>query len=231
MFTAIQFVQIAVLVILLLILLVLFCAIDLVVDLKKKDQNISGKIMIKWLFLSYSKVFYPTEPKTSISKKGQDDSEKEKVEKPDSATVKDADKVPEEKIIDEAQSPKKKKELKAKDILRIFNNIKKPLFRLFKGTISNIRLHCGKCDLCFGLPDPADTGMLCGFLYGGFGFLHQYWQDFSYFLEPHFHEKVLDLQLMADVRIRIYRFIPVFLRFALNWGVLRTGWLLVRTYI
>jgi len=39
MFTAIQFVQIAVLVILLLILLVLFCAIDLVVDLKKKRSE------------------------------------------------------------------------------------------------------------------------------------------------------------------------------------------------
>ncbi|WP_321419987.1 DUF2953 domain-containing protein [uncultured Methanomethylovorans sp.] len=230
MFTAIQFVQIAVMIILLLILLVLFCAIDLVVDLKKKDQDISGKIMVKWLFLSYSKVFYPNEPNNSDSKKGQAASEKEKVEKSSSATVKDMDEVSEEKIINEAKSPKMKKELKAKDILRIFNNIKKPLFRLFKGTISNIRLRCGKCDLLFGLPDPADTGMLCGFLYGVFGFLHQYWRNFSYFLEPRFHEKAFDLQLMADVRIRIYRFIPVFLRFALNWGVLRTGWLLVRTY-
>lgn len=231
MFTAIQFVQIAVLVILLLILLVLFCAIDLVVDLKKKDQNISGKIRIKWLFLSYSKVFYPTEPNTSISKKSQDTSEKEKVEKSASITVKGAGEVPEEKVINESKSSEKKKELKAKDIFRIFNNIKKPLLRLFKGTISNIRLHYGKCDLCFGLPDPADTGILCGFLYGIFGFLHQYWKDFSYFLEPRFHEKAFNIQLMADVRIRIYRFIPVFFRFALNWGVLRTGWLLVRTYI
>lgn len=231
MFTAIQFVQVAVLVILLLILLVLFCAIDLVVDLKKRDQDISGKIIVKWLFLSYSKVFYPTEPKTSVSKKGQDASEKEKVEKSSPITVKGADKVPEEKIRNEEKSPEKNKELKAKDILRIFNNIKSPLLRLFKGTISNIRLRCGNCDLCFGLPDPADTGMLCGFLYGIFGFLHQYWKDFSYFMEPSFHEKAFNIQLMADVRIRIYRFIPVFLRFAFDWGVLRTGWLLVHTYI
>lgn len=229
MFTAIQFVQVAVLVILFLALLVLFCAIDLVVDLKKKDQDISGKIMIKWLFLSYSKVFYPTEPTSSISEKEQDAGKKEEVEKFSPANVKDTDKGLEEKVIKSKES-KKKKGLKPKEILGIINSIKKPLFRLLKGTISNIRLRCGKCDLCFGLPDPADTGMLCGFLFGVFGSLHQYWRNFSYFLEPGFDEKILDLQLMADVRLRIYRFIPVFLRFVFNRSVLRTGWLLVRTY-
>jgi hypothetical protein len=229
MFTAIQFVQVAVLVILFLALLVLFCAIDLVVDLKKKDQDISGKIMIKWLFLSYSKVFYPTEPTSSISEKEQDAGKKEEVGKFSPANVTDTDKGLEEKVIKSKES-KKKKGLKPKEILGIINSIKKPLFRLLKGTISNIRLRCGKCDLCFGLPDPADTGMLCGFLFGVFGSLHQYWRNFSYFLEPGFDEKILDLQLMADVRLRIYRFIPVFLRFVFNRSVLRTGWLLVRTY-
>jgi hypothetical protein len=52
MFTAIQVVQVAALVIILLALLVLFCAIDLIVDLKKKDRDISGRIVVKWLFLS-----------------------------------------------------------------------------------------------------------------------------------------------------------------------------------
>ncbi|WP_370572702.1 hypothetical protein [Methanomethylovorans sp.] len=67
-------------------------------------------------------------------------------------------------------------------------------------------------------------------LFGAFGSLHQYWHDFSYFLEPSFDEKALDLQLMADVRLRIYKFIPVFLRFAFDRRVLKTDWLLVRTY-
>lgn len=230
MFTAIQVVQVAALVILLLVLLVLFCAIDLIVDLKKKDQDISGRIVIRWLFLSYSKMFYPTKPESSASEKEEDEDEEEEIEKSGLAIVKGADKAPEEKITNEAKSTKKKKELKAKDIIKIFNTIKTPLFRLFRGTMRNIRLYCGRCDLSFGLPDPADTGMLCGFLFGAFGSLHQYWQDFSYFLEPRFDERVLDMQLMADVRLRIYRFIPVFFRFALDRGVLRTGWLLVRTY-
>jgi hypothetical protein len=230
MFTAIQVVQVAALVILLLALLVLFCAIDLIVDLKKKDQDISGRIVIRWLFLSYSKMFYPTESKSSVSKKEQDAGKKKEIEKSSPVTVKDADKAPEEKITNGAKNAKKKKELKAKDIIKIFNTIKTPIFRLFRGTMRNLRLRCGRCDLSFGLPDPADTGMLSGFLFGAFGSLHQYWQDFSYFLEPRFDEKVLDMQLMADVRLRIYRFIPVFLRFALDRGVLRTGWLLVRTY-
>lgn len=230
MFTAIQVVQVAALVILLLALLVLFCAIDMIVDLRKKDQDISGRIVIKWLFLSYSKVFYPTESKSSVSEKKQDEGKKEKMEKFGSVTVEDADKAPEEKIKNEIKSAKKKKGLKAKDIIKIINNIKAPLLRFLRGVMSNIRFHCGRCDICFGLPNPADTGMLCGFLFGVFGSLHQYWQDFSYFVDPRFDEKVLDLQLMADVRLRIYRFIPIFLRFALDWGVLRTGWLLVRTY-
>jgi hypothetical protein len=224
MFTVIQIIQLAALVILLLTLLVLFCAVDLIVDLKKKDQDISGKIAIKWLFISYSRVFYPTKSKGSDLKKEQDAGKKEEVEKSASASIRHADGAPDKSI------GKKKKGLKAKDVLRIFNNIKSPFFRLFRGTMCNLMLRCGKCDLRFGLPDPADTGMLCGFLFGAFGSLHQYWHDFSYFLEPRFDEKALDFQLMADVRLRIYKFIPVFLRFAFDRRVLRTGWLLVRTY-
>lgn len=212
------------LLILFLALLVLFCAIDLMVDLKKKDKDISGKIVIKWLFISYSKVFYPTKPKTSDSKKKQDRDKKVKVGKSGPTSLKNVGKEPDK------NTTKKKKGLKARDIPGILNNIKTPLFRLFRSTMHNLGLRCGKCDLRFGLPDPADTGMLCGVLFGAFGSLHQYWQDFSYFLEPRFDEKVLDLQFMADVRLRIYKFIPVFLRFAFDRGVLRTGWLLVRTY-
>lgn len=222
MFTVIQIIQLAALVILLLALLVLFCAVDLMVHLSKKGQDISGKIVIKWLFISYSRVFYPTESKGS--KIEQDAGKKEEVEKSAPASIRDADGTPDKNI------GKKKKGLKAKDVFGIFNNIKSPLFRLFRGTMRNLMLRCGKCDLRFGLPDPADTGMLCGFLYGAFGSLHQYWHDFSYFLEPSFDEKALDLQLMADVRLRIYKLIPVFLRFAFDRRVLKTGWLLVRTY-
>ncbi|HAE42681.1 MAG TPA: hypothetical protein DCG34_07150 [Clostridiales bacterium] len=213
MFTVIQIIQLAALVILLVALLVLFCAVDLMVDLSKKGQDISGKIIIKWLFISYSRVFYPTESYPTESegpdlKKEQDEDKKEEVE----------------------NIGKKKKGLKAKDVLAMFNNIKNPLFRLFRDTMRNLMLRCGKCDLRFGLPDPADTGMLCGVLFGAFGSVHQYWHDFSYFLEPRFDEKVLDLQLMADVRLRIYKFIPIFLHFAFDRKVLRTSWLLVRTY-
>ncbi len=224
MFTVIQIIQVAALVILLLALLVFFCAVDLMVDLRTKGQDISGKIVIKWLFISYSRVFYPTKSKGSDLKKEQDAGKKEEVEKSVPASIRHVDGVPDKNI------GKKKKGLKAKDALRIFNNIKSPLFRLFRGTMRNLMLRCGKCDLRFGLPDPADTGMLCGFLFGAFGSLHQYWHDFSYFLEPRFDEKALDLQLTADIRLRIYKLIPVFLRFAFDRRVLRTGWLLVRTY-
>ena len=230
MFTAIQVVQVAALVIILLALLVLFCAIDLIVDLKKKDRDISGRIVIKWLFLSYSRVFYPAESVSSASKKNGDAGKKEEMEKSGDIGVGHGETESEEKITNEAKSRKKKKELKAKDFIKIFHDVKKPLLRFFKGTMCNLRLRCGRCDVAFGFPDPADTGALCGFLFGVFGSMHHYWQDFSYFLEPRFDDKVLDLELMADMRVRIYRFIPMFLRFALDRGVLRTGWLLVRTY-
>jgi len=230
MFTLIQIVQVVALAILLLVLLVLFCAIDLIVDLKKKDQDISGKILIKWLFLSYSKVFYPAEPGSSVSKKEEVNGEKEEMGNSSHVNVGHGRKEPEENITNEAKSTKNKRELKAKDFIKIYYDIKNPLLRLFKGTMRNLVLRCGRCDVAFGLPDPADTGMLCSFLFGAFGSLHQYWQNFYYFLEPRFDDKVLDLELMADVRMRIYKFIPTFLRFALDRGVLRTGWLLVRTY-
>lgn len=85
MFTVIQIIQLAALVILLVALLVLFCAVDLMVDLSKKGQDISGKIIIKWLFISYSRVFYPTESYPTESegpdlKKEQDEDKKEEVE-------------------------------------------------------------------------------------------------------------------------------------------------------
>ncbi len=230
MFTAIQVVQVAALVILLLVLLVLFCAIDLIVDLKKKDQDISGKIVIKWLFISYSKVLYPSEPGSSASKKEDEAGKKEEMGTSIHVNAEHKEKKPEEKITNEGKSTKNKKELKAKDFIKIYYDIKAPLLRLFKGTMRNLKLRYGRCDVAFGLPDPADTGMLCGFLFGVFGSLHHYWQSFSYFLQPRFDDKVLDLEFMADVRVRIYRFIPTFLRFALDLGVLRTGWLLVRTY-
>ena len=230
MFTAIQVVQAAALVIMLLVFLVLFCAIDLIVDLNKRDKDISGRIVIKWLFLSYSKVFYPSDPGSSVSKKEREAGNKEEMEKSGHVSVRHGETEPEGKITNESKSTKKKKQLKAKDFIKIYYDIKKPLLRFFKGTMCNLRSRCGRCDVAFGLPDPADTGILCGFLFGVFGSLHHYWQDFSYFLEPRFDDQVLDLELMADVQVRIYRFIPILVLFALDRGVLRTGWLLVRTY-
>jgi hypothetical protein len=230
MFTAIEIVQIVAIVSLLMVLLILFCAIDLMVYLRKKDQDISGSIVIRWLFLSYSKVFYPHTAVSSASKKDHPLLKKEEMENFEYDVVKNFDKVSKGKITKESKSKKKKKELNAKDTLMIFNNIKKPLLRLVRGTICNLKLRCGRCEVSFGFSDPADTGILCGFLFGLFGSVNQYLKNFSYFLEPKFDEKVLNLEFKADVRVRIYKFIPHVLRFTFDRGVLRTGWLLVRTY-
>lgn len=230
MFTAMQVVQVAALIVILLALLTLFCAIDLIVDVKKKGQDISGRVVVKWLFLSYSRFFYPSGAESSAPKKGKDAGKKEEMEKSGHISAMHGETVPEEKSTDGTKSTKKKKELKIKDLVKIFLDVKKPLLRFINDVMCNLRFRSCRCAVTFGLPDPADTGVLCGFLFGIFGSLRHYRQNFSYFLEPRFDDKMLDIELIADVRVRIYRFIFIFLRFALDRGVLRTGWLLVRTY-
>lgn len=208
-----QILLIVIIILVLIFLSLLFCAIDIIIDLKKTGTDTTGTINIKWLFLSYSKVL----PHNKSSKIND---------------IKDENKSHNKSEINSQESKKEdqKNNLSVQEYLQILRNIRIPLFNFLKQILKAIKLHSGELDLRLGVLDPADTGILIGILFSIFGIIKQYWSRFSYYIEPKFDDNVLDLILLLDVRLRIYRFIYPIFRLVLNRNILKSGWLLLRNF-
>lgn len=237
MLSFVQVLLIAVLILALLLLLVLFCAIDIIIDIKKIDSNLTGKIVIKWLFFSYYKMLYPQEQTIDKSKtKNGEKKETSSTENHKESKIRNdiTSENSKHKSTDaksqQSKNKEQKKGLSVKDYIQIFKDVQSPIFKFLKEISKAIRLHFGQCDLQFGLSNPSDTGMLIGILFSIFGTIRQYWRNFSYYIEPKFEGNVLNIILILDVRLRIYRFISPFFKFIFNRKILKTGWFLIRNF-
>lgn len=111
---------------------------------------------------------------------------------------------------------------------RMVYGIRDPVFSLLKGILSAIHIRDLSCDLSYGLPDPADTGTLCGYLHTLASVVHSGCRKFHYSVIPQFSEEHLDVRMEGDIRFRIGSFIPPLLRFIFSRKVLSTGWWFLR---
>ena len=163
------------------------------------------------------------EKKEEIEKKKIKGIEKEKVEKIEKEKLKGKEKKVEkkkvEKIETEIEESKESKKFWKKEysyILRAFRCLREPLFRLFSDTLNALKIKHLDADFTFGLPDPADTGMLCGFFHSLLGALHGRCRQCSVYINPVFMDPVLDFRGNTKISIKIYSIIFSFFKFILN---------------
>jgi hypothetical protein len=112
--------------------------------------------------------------------------------------------------------------------LEAYKTLRKPLFRLFSDMLNAIKIKNLKADLTFGLPDPADTGMLCGFIHSILGIVYSRCHRCSFSVCPVFMESLLDFKGSAEIRVKIYSLIFPFIKFILNGKTLSFTYSIVK---
>ncbi|MHC1755884.1 MAG: DUF2953 domain-containing protein [Methanosarcina sp.] len=112
--------------------------------------------------------------------------------------------------------------------LEAYKALRKPLFRLFSDMLNAIKIKNLKADLTFGLSDPADTGMLCGFIHAILGTVYSRCRSCSFSVCPVFMESLLDFRGSAEIRIKIYSLIFPFIKFIFNGKTLSFTYSIVK---
>jgi hypothetical protein len=100
--------------------------------------------------------------------------------------------------------------------LEAFKYLRGPLFRLFSDLLNGIKVKRLKSDITFGLSDPADTGMLCGFIHVIAGLTYSRYKNCSFFINPVFTNPIVDFRGDIDIRVRIYSLILPMIKFMFN---------------
>jgi hypothetical protein len=116
-------------------------------------------------------------------------------------------------------------------ILRAFRCLREPLFRLFSNTLNALKIKHLDADFTFGLPDPADTGMLCGFAHSLVGVLHGRCRHCRVYINPVFLDPVLDFQGNTKISIKIYSLVFSFLKFILNRNTLSFTYSIIKEWL
>ena len=97
--------------------------------------------------------------------------------------------------------------------LEAFRALRKPLFRLFSDLLNGIKIKHLESYLTFGLSDPAETGMLCGFIHTVAGLAYNRCRKCSFSINPVFINPMMDFRGSMEIRVRIYSLIFPMLKF------------------
>jgi hypothetical protein len=100
--------------------------------------------------------------------------------------------------------------------LEAFRSLRKPLFHLFSDLLNGIKIKRLESYMTFGLSDPADTGMLCGFIHSVAGLAYSRCRHCSFSINPVFMNPMMDFRGDMEIRIRIYSLIFPMLKFMFN---------------
>lgn len=203
----------------LLLLLVLLTRIGLTLDVKAKNlegkYEFTGVFNIKWLLFSYT--FFPEKlekEKTELqSSRFKEEQEKEQEKKP------------------EKQQEKGQIKEKLFFSLKSFKLLRVPLFHLFSDLLKGIDIQHLDASFSFGFQDPADTGVVCGFLHGLSGLLYSRCEKCKIRIEPQFLDSGLDFRGNARINIKIYSLIFPFIKFIINRRTLYFIFLILRQKI
>ncbi len=203
------------------VLLVLFAAIDVVFEVKGSGISVEHNVAVHWLF--FSRQVSPAEDNEIHEEKGHGDPE----------DVKDAEKFVTEKVTGYFETSKGKKRDKKKkrsvdmsfsEIIQAFRQLRSPVIRMLKGLIHAIKIPYARINAVYGFPDPAYTGVACGYSHALKGYLACNFENLKLQLEPDFTDSRMDLDISGKVSIRLYRLIAVVILFILNWSVIRFSW-------
>jgi hypothetical protein len=104
--------------------------------------------------------------------------------------------------------------------LEAFRSLRKPLINLFSDLLNGIKIKRLESCVTFGLSDPADTGMLCGFIHSIAGFIYSRCSYCSFSVNPIFMDPMLDFRGNAEIRVKIYSLIFPFIKFVFNKNTL-----------
>jgi len=111
---------------------------------------------------------------------------------------------------------------------KAFNSLRKPLFFLFSDLLNGIKIKSLESCMTFGLPDPSDTGILCGFLYAIVGSVYSHCKHCNFSIKPEFMDSMFDFQGNLEVRIKIHSLIFPFIKFIFNWNTLSFTYAVVK---
>lgn len=235
--------EIILLLIVVLILLVLFVSFHIMFVADKKGEQSYYKLIIKWLFLSY------TVSKGRLS--GSDDLSKGEIigEVPENVIVckvregtateirnlsrdeiigaETTKKPAEEEIIGLEKEEGEKKWTFGK-IVHVARMLFNPILKLVEDVLKQINISEIKCNLLYGFDNPADTGIASGYVYALRGYLHHQYDRIRLYAEPTFVEQKMDVHMLADISFRIASLLPALVTFLLNRDVRRVSWALIR---
>lgn len=240
--------EIILLLVAVLILLILFVSFHIMLVADKKGEQSYYKLIIKWLFLRY------TVSKSSIS--GSDDlargevigkmpenvivckvregtpTETRNLSRDDIIGAETTKKPAEEEIIclEEKKEGEKEEEKKwtIGKIVHLARMLFHPILKLVEDVLKKIHISEIKCNLLYGFDNPADTGIVSGYVYALRGYLHTQYDRIRLYAEPTFVEEKMDVHMLADISFRIASLVPAVVTFLLNRDVRRVSWALIR---
>ena len=202
-------IYVALAIIVLLIVLVVFAAFDVTIYVKAKKGRVDQYTKIKWMGLSYK---FKNESKKAAKK------EKKEV-----------------KLKKEKKETKPKKEKKTSSIgisvwFRVFRTVQKPIIRFIVDIFKTVKFRKISCNLTYGFSNPADTGMVSGFLYALKGLFSKRCTIFDFSIYPQFQDEVFDLHVLTNIRFRISSLLFAILRFVTNRKVLGAAWFIFKEW-
>ena len=160
-----------------------------------------------------------SEEKTEVKEKTEG---KEKIEKKEKASL--IDKIKGKKRVKKEDKVKPEMGLSNKEKiywgLKAFRLLRKPFLRMFSDLLRGIKIKRLESYMTFGLPDPADTGMLCGLINATAGFICSRCKYYSFSVNPVFMHPMLDFRGKAEINVRIYSMIFPFIKFIFNRNTL-----------
>ncbi|SDF44383.1 Protein of unknown function [Methanolobus vulcani] len=204
-----------------LVLLVLFAAIDVVFDMKGSGVSVEHTVVVHWLL--FSRQVSP-EPEDEVNDEHSNDDFPEE--------FKDAEKYVTEKVKGHFQESGEKEKTKKKksidmtysEMIQTFRQLRAPVIRFIKGLVCAIKIPDARVNAVYGFPDPSYTGIACGYSHALMAYLKCNFKNLRMNLEPDFVESKIEFDMSGKLRIRLYRFIPVILKFVFNMSVLRFSW-------
>ncbi|RZN36058.1 MAG: DUF2953 domain-containing protein [Methanosarcinales archaeon] len=119
---------------------------------------------------------------------------------------------------DENARGKTGEEMDVKRIFEMFRTLHRPVATLARRVVHRIDFKELSCRIIFGLNDPADTGMLSGFLYAVSAPLTRF-PAVSIRLHPIFHEPTFAYRVRGSLKVTFGRMVIPAIRFLCDRGV------------
>ena len=111
-------------------------------------------------------------------------------------------------------------EMSIRRIFDLFRTLHRPATTLVRKVVQRVDFRELSCNATFGLNDPAETGMLSGFLYAAFAPLSRY-PAVSVHLHPVFHEQAFAYHIAGSINVTAERMIIPVIKFLCDRTVRR----------